>query len=234
MNKVKVFDSISSLKDIKLAPYMGIVYAIQYNNNTVKIGQTQSPYNRILTQTSQMNNYAGIKAEKIAISIEHTNYRANEKELHKLFEPCRIAQTELFSAPFSSIIDYMELGLTYLDESKKKVTEAREFAEKISKALFPNLEYNDSTETEEDTSNIIDMCAIHRTFENPIFDTTPDNIQESVGIVDGETIIAGIIANSLEFKPYSPQWYDVAELISTYEPTAKYHKLTITKYWKIE
>ena len=85
----------------------------------VKIGSTKNPYQRLLALKRTAENYGSDKLGRIALSVPHTNYRDNEKTLHKFFSNCRKPYTELFNMEFEDVISKIPANLEYADDSEK-------------------------------------------------------------------------------------------------------------------
>lgn len=130
--KLKVFcrDSISDIKEIqknKSTEYMGFFYVLEYDD-CVKIGCTRNPYERIRTLVHDAEKYGKSHTNRVAISLEHTNYRENEKFLHKLFASYRKLGTELFNITFDEAVSTIKnVDIEILDESAK-IEKESEFA----------------------------------------------------------------------------------------------------------
>ena len=66
-----------------------------------------------------IENYGSDKLGRIALSVPHTNYRDNERILHKFFSNCRKPDTELFNMEFEDVISKIPANLEYADDSEK-------------------------------------------------------------------------------------------------------------------
>ena len=106
-------------------PYHGYVYAIEYGHG-VKIGCTTKLKSRIKSIKRDAKNYSDLHAGAFAYSQPHTNYRENEKLLHKFFEADRVKRSERFSFSLCSFLDNLPL-IKFRDESNEKATQSEAF-----------------------------------------------------------------------------------------------------------
>ena len=123
MNELQIFsneefESIRILEKENKDKYTGFFYILEWNN-MVKIGSTKNPYQRLLALKRTAENYGSDKLGRIALSVPHTNYRDNEKTLHKFFSNCRKPYTELFNMEFEDVISKIPANLEYADDSEK-------------------------------------------------------------------------------------------------------------------
>ena len=112
------FESIRILEKGNKDKYTGFFYILEWNN-MVKIGSTKNPYQRLLALKRTAENYGSDKLGRIALSVPHTNYRDNEKTLHKFFSNCRKPYTELFNMEVRDAISKIPSNLEYADDSEK-------------------------------------------------------------------------------------------------------------------
>ena len=123
MNELQIFNNeefgeIRILEKGNKDKYTGFFYILEWNN-IVKIGSTKNPYQRVLALKRTAENYGSDKLGRIALSIPHTNYRDNERILHKFFSNCRKPDTELFNMEFEEVISKIPANLEYADDSEK-------------------------------------------------------------------------------------------------------------------
>lgn len=115
MNELKIFQKdefykINDFQKEKPNPVMGIVYAVEYNKGFSKIGMSSIPAERVPTIKHYISDYMQFPVNRIMISQWHTNYKENEKKLHKMFSDCRLPNTELFSVGIDEISDFIKNG----------------------------------------------------------------------------------------------------------------------------
>lgn len=131
MDELKIFekDEFLRIKDFqkeKPNAVMGIVYAIEYGDGFSKIGMSSVPANRTLTLKHYISDYMQYPVNRIMITTWHTNYRQNEKKLHKEFSDCRIPNTELFSVNVQEIVDSIKRGtICFEDKSAEMLDEIK-------------------------------------------------------------------------------------------------------------
>ena len=123
MNELQIFnneefESIRIVEKGNKDKYTGFFYILEWNN-MVKIGSTKNPYQRLLALKRTAENYGSDKLGRIALSVHHTNYRDNERILHKFFSNCRKPDTELFNMEFEDVISKIPANLEYADDSEK-------------------------------------------------------------------------------------------------------------------
>ena len=140
MNKMTIFNDANSkeLKDFEknISTYMGIFYVMEYGDY-VKIGYSHMPYERLTALKRQAVKYSDLRTGKIALSIPHTNYRENEKQLHAMFNRYRKQDTELFKIDFEDCIKLIESSsIKYKDESKEMKEESDQFLEEFKRFMF--------------------------------------------------------------------------------------------------
>lgn len=138
MNEVKIFNSdefckIKDFQNSKPNTVMGIIYAIGYNNGYSKIGMSSVPAERVSVLKHYISDYMQKPVEKIMISKWHTNYRQNEKLLHKAFSDCCIPNTELFAVDVGEIESFIvNDGIVFEDRSAEMLEEI----EKVGNGLI--------------------------------------------------------------------------------------------------
>lgn len=123
MNELQIFNNeefgeVRVLEKENKGKHTGFFYILEWNN-MVKIGSTKNPHQRVLALKRTAENYGSDKLGRIALSIPHTNYRDNERILHKLFSSSRKPDTELFNIEFEEIISKIPADLEYADDSEK-------------------------------------------------------------------------------------------------------------------
>lgn len=123
MNELQIFNNeefgeVRVLEKENKGKHTGFFYILEWNN-MVKIGSTKNPHQRVLALKRTAENYGSDKLGRIALSIPHTNYRDNERILHKLFSSSRKPDTELFNIEFEEIISKIPSDLEYADDSEK-------------------------------------------------------------------------------------------------------------------
>lgn len=107
----------------------GFVYAIQFGDS-IKIGYATKLRQRMKGIISQAKNYSKVRTGRIAFSIQHTNYRENEKILHDHFQDKRFNNGELFNLGFDSFLAQLP-DLELKDESKEMEEKAQASLQKM-------------------------------------------------------------------------------------------------------
>lgn len=104
----RIIDGIQEVREVyssDLAHYpalnerkdWGYVYIAEFDEQTVKIGSTSNPSQRL--ETLMYMSYRGIKPTgRALLSKPHSSYSKNERRLHELFDDIRVPGTELFKA----------------------------------------------------------------------------------------------------------------------------------------
>lgn len=124
MTEIKTYnrESIAELKPLgklnKDSLWFGHFYVVEFGD-MVKIGSTNNPYNRYMAFVREGEKYGKTKIGRFAVSPRHTNYRENEKALHKIHADKRKEGTELFDMKFEDAIR-IPSEIEFLDESEKK------------------------------------------------------------------------------------------------------------------
>ena len=132
MNEIQVYtrESVADLKPLgklnKDSLWFGHFYVVEYGD-AVKIGSTNNPYNRYSAFVREGEKYGKAKIGRFAVSPRHTNYRENEKALHKIYADRRRQGTELFDIRFEDAIK-IPPEIELLDNWEKK----NENAEKVT------------------------------------------------------------------------------------------------------
>lgn len=111
--KLKTFEN-------KDNPYIGYIYILEYGDKKVKIGFSAKPYQRVMALKRNAEKYGNYKLGSIAISPAHTNYRDNEKILHKHFQEYRDGDSELFSLTLQETLSSLS-KLSYNDNSAQQI-----------------------------------------------------------------------------------------------------------------
>lgn len=143
MNELMIFENeefykIKDFQNRKPNSVMGIIYAIEYGNGYSKIGMSSVPASRTFTLKHYISDYMQKPVARIMISTWHTNYRENEKHLHKEFIDCRIPNTELFSVGIDEICNFIyDGGILFEDKSK-------EIIEKINRRSDALIKFGES------------------------------------------------------------------------------------------
>lgn len=116
--------------------FMGFFYVIECGNS-IKIGSTKNPYQRLSQIKRQLSKYAEIKTGRIALSKQHTNYRDNEVTIHKLLSVYRKEGTELFNISFETAVSAIKNSdIKYEDKSKEMDKRSTMFLEGMKKFLI--------------------------------------------------------------------------------------------------
>lgn len=107
---LKIYDitELEDLKELKCPmdknQREGYLYILKYNAkdniDTIKIGVTRNPFNRITKLAMITNSYGFSSIEKIAISKPHLNYYKSERCMHKYYEEKRKPNCEIFNISF--------------------------------------------------------------------------------------------------------------------------------------
>jgi hypothetical protein len=132
MNEIQVFDrtNVAELKPLgklnKDSMWFGHFYVVEFGD-AVKIGSTNNPYNRYMAFIREGEKYGKSRIGRFGVSSRHTNYRENEKALHKIYADHRRKGTELFDIKFEDAIR-IPSQIELLDEAEKK----NEKAEKVT------------------------------------------------------------------------------------------------------
>ena len=139
MNELQIFNTedLTPLKTIEknLKTYFGIVYFLEYGDS-LKIGRSIKPYNRMMSLKREATKYNGTKLGRVAISPPHTNIAENEKVFHKYFEDKRINDTELFNISFDDLLQaYSDISVLYKDESEEIERQSELFCEGMKSLL---------------------------------------------------------------------------------------------------
>ena len=117
---MKMFDN-NQKDDIKTSykfqDYLGYIYVLEYGNY-VKIGCTTKPYERLIALKNQAEKYGNVQLGRIAISQEHTNYKDNERKLHKQYQEYRVNNTELFDVSIEIVVSDIPNCIELLDETE--------------------------------------------------------------------------------------------------------------------
>lgn len=139
MSELQIYDSneMESLKLRDLKSHKGgYVYILEYADDLVKIGSSYNPYQRVKSMKMNVEKYGLRKIKRLAITQAHTNFRENEKLLHKIFADIRIDRSELFNFTFDQAVE--EISKIELPDSvdyNKRQTEAGKKIEKFINAL---------------------------------------------------------------------------------------------------
>lgn len=124
------FSELEKLKTIKANKFMGFVYLIEWGKY-VKIGCTDNPYRRFCMFRHNAR-YFSDKLKRVVISEQHTNYRANEKEMHEFFNEKRKTDTELFDVSLDDAKNALS-KLKLLDETEVLLARSEEKAKEFDK-----------------------------------------------------------------------------------------------------
>lgn len=88
----------------------GHVYVVEYKD-CIKIGHSTNLRSRLHTLKSSAANYSSISIGKIAYTRAHTNYKEIEIYLHKMYNPHRINNGELFQISWDNFFHTVPLLL---------------------------------------------------------------------------------------------------------------------------
>lgn len=110
---IKELEKLRELKNFKRdEEKRGYLYILKYsakdNIDTIKIGVTINPYNRISSLSKTTNNYGFSNIEKIAITKPHSNYYKSEKNMHEYFSSKRKEGCEIFNISFEDALNVVE------------------------------------------------------------------------------------------------------------------------------
>lgn len=145
MNELQIFER-ENYKDLKAIDkenkdkYTGFFYVLEWGGS-VKIGSTKYPYQRLMALKRTAEKYGDETLGRIALSVPHTNYRENEKFIHKIFSNERKSDSELFNLHFDETIERFPDCLDYKDDSKKLEERAINVSEGFKSFLMG--EFND-------------------------------------------------------------------------------------------
>ena len=90
----------------------GYFYFIDFGES-VKIGCSQNPFNRIYAIRSNAEKYGKQKIIRCFVSDVHSNYKANEKVLHRRYADLRKPNTELFDISFDFLLSEYHQHVEY-------------------------------------------------------------------------------------------------------------------------
>ena len=128
------FDKLIEMQESKGNEYEGHVYVIECENY-VKIGCTKNPYERIKEVTHTLRDYGMAKINRIAITQGHTNYRENEKIIHKIYSKNRHSNTELFNVSFDVVLNSLFSDIVLKDEIDSKTKKVNEQSENLMNTI---------------------------------------------------------------------------------------------------
>ena len=123
-----------SLFPEKLDDYLGIVYILQLSNNTIKIGATITPKQRIKTHTSNLKIYSNRKIKTAYATPPHTNYQENETKLKKILAQSNTAG-EIYKAKIDEAISHLA-NFEFKNETKRLNQEGDEFLNGMKNMLL--------------------------------------------------------------------------------------------------
>lgn len=146
MNELQIFknEEFGEIRtmDIKMKDFMGTFYILEYGS-FLKIGSSKRPYKRLKQLERQATKYADLVVGKFAISVPHTNYKDNEKQLHKLFANCRKQGTELFEINFADALAIIEReDIVYEDRTAEMNRKADAFTNGMKSFLLGGTKWN--------------------------------------------------------------------------------------------
>ena len=110
----EIDNKLSKLKIPNLLDGMGFVYIIEFENNTIKIGKTKNPEQRI----GQLIRNAPIDAKKICLSPMCSNYSNLENLMHKRFGDKR-QKCEFFKESFNCACTFLKTLDFEIDRGKQ-------------------------------------------------------------------------------------------------------------------
>lgn len=123
MNDLKIFnkEELYKIKDMNRKEHFGYFYLFELEN-FLKIGSTKNPYKRIQSLKCQVTNYGQKETGRLVLSVPHTNYRNNEKELHRIFDNSRVGKSELFDISLEEAIKALnKVDIIYEDRSSSYI-----------------------------------------------------------------------------------------------------------------
>lgn len=145
MNEAQIF---KSLKDIQFDETfgrdksIGVIYAVEYGDS-VKIGCTRNPKNRLFALKSQCEKYSDKKFGRVLISEFHCGYSGTEHDLHIAFSPQRITDTELFTVTLEEV----QKAIKQMPELKDKQSAVKKPApEKVKPSVHNEVRHSSMTE----------------------------------------------------------------------------------------
>lgn len=200
-----IFNDANSkeLKDFEknISTYMGIFYVMEYGDY-VKIGYSHMPYERLTALKRQAVKYSDLRTGKIALSIPHTNYRENEKQLHVMFKKYRKQDTELFKIDFKDCIKLIEnSSIKYKDESKEMEEESDQFLEEFKRFMFYGINEIQIK------NSVVEPVSLTQNIDPNIDDSLILELQKLIGIFDEQNQKLTLNTQLLEL------WYDFITLI---------------------
>lgn len=145
MNEMTVFNNpefgeIKNIEQENKNKYTGFFYILEWDN-FVKIGSTKNPYQRLMALKRSAETYGQSQLGRIAFSVPHTNYKINEKKLHKNFSMHRKEKSELFDLSFDEVVSNLPNDMEYLDESEQIDKQAEDFLNGIKKWFLGGQEF---------------------------------------------------------------------------------------------
>ena len=140
MNELQIFEreNYTDLKAIDKKnkdKYTGFFYVLEWGGS-VKIGSSKYPYQRLMALKRTAEKYGDEALGRIALSVPHTNYRENEKFIHKIFSKERKSDSELFDLYFDEALDRLPDCMDYKDDSEKLDEEATKVSDGFKSFLM--------------------------------------------------------------------------------------------------
>lgn len=103
----------------------GYVYALEFGDG-IKIGFSTQLKSRIKSLRRSAAKYGDKETGVVLYSPSHTNYRENERQLHKFFAPQQIKSSERFGITLAEFVSSSP-GLEFKDESEQNSRRADAF-----------------------------------------------------------------------------------------------------------
>ena len=139
----KIYENLNDIKQIdqNIQEFLGTFYLLEYGEY-LKIGCSKKPYQR-LKQLERQAKYADYSIGKFAVSIPHTNYRSNEKCLHKLFSSYRNEDTELFKVKIEDALGIVnQSDILYEDKSAELQKRTSAFVDAVKSFILGGTTWN--------------------------------------------------------------------------------------------
>ena len=147
-----LFSGLNELKEsrFKNKKYFGNVYMFELGDK-VKIGYSKNPKNRLVKIQRDFEFYSEEITGMIFISKSHTNYKENEKIIHKILEDKRIKR-EFFDVSLNDELISIFSKVKFLDETKEIQKKSKGFVE-FMKSIFFKRQIKNLGDLEKDNLN---------------------------------------------------------------------------------
>lgn len=99
---LSVQDALDRFSD-KIQSYKGFVYCFKTSRGLVKVGSTKQPKQRLRYHLKHFETYGNTRITQVFLSYPHTNYRENEKEIHRILADKSINSSEFFKISFDDV-----------------------------------------------------------------------------------------------------------------------------------